>query len=100
MSKNLGLQSRRFVKLFQNRIFNGSKPLDVIEFLSAFKKHCDQNGVSEGMEVELLPDILQGDALSLFKRNVKLEANRSGAVTLYPAAVNFLLETYATNLYV
>ena len=78
MSKNLGLQSRRFVKLFQNRLCNGFKPLDVIEFLSAFKNRCDQNDVSEGMAVELLPDILQGDALSLFKRNLKLEANRSG----------------------
>ena len=59
VSKNLGLQSRRFVKLYQNRLFNDSKPLDVIEFLSAFKKRCDQNGVSEGMAVELMTYILQ-----------------------------------------
>ena len=74
--------------------------MDDIEFLSAFKKRCDKNGVSEGMAVELLPNILKGDALSLFKRNVKLEANRSGAVTSYPVAFNLLLETYATNLYI
>ena len=52
------------------------------------------------MAVELLPDILQGNALSLFKRNVKLEANRSGPVTSYLAVANLLLETYATNLYI
>ena len=74
----MGLQSRRFINLIQNILFNGSKPLDVIEFLSAFKKRCDQNGVSKRMAVELLPEILQDNALSLFKRNVKLEANRSG----------------------
>ena len=100
VSKNLGLQSRRFVKLFQNSTFDGSKPLAVIEFLSAFKRRCDQNGVSEGMAVILLPDLLQGNALSFFNRNVTLEANRSGAATSYPAAINLLLETYATNLYI
>ena len=97
VSKNLGLQSRRFLKLFQNSYFDGGKPLAIIEFLSAFKKRCDQNGVSEGMAVELLPDLLKGNALSFYKRNVSLEANREGAATSYPAAVNLLLETYATN---
>ena len=38
VSKNLGLQSRRFVKLLQNRLFNGSSPLDFIEFLSPSEK--------------------------------------------------------------
>ena len=97
VSKNLGLQSRRFLKLFQNSYFDGSKPLTIIEFLSAFKKRCDQNGVSEGMAVELLPDLLKGNSLSFYQRNVSLEANREGAATSYPAAVNLLLETYATN---
>ena len=95
-----GASIPKICKAVSKQTFNGSKPLDLIEFLSAFKRRCDQNGVSEGMAVELLPDILQGDALSLFKRNVMLEANRSGSVTSYPAAVNLLLETYATNLYI
>ena len=97
VSKHLGLQSYRFVKLFQKRLFNGSNLLDVIEFLSSFKKHCDQNDVSEGIAVELFPETLQGNALSHFKRNVKLEANRSAAINSYPAAVNLHLETYASN---
>ena len=43
-------------------LFNGKEPLKVFSWLRKFVKACDDNDVSEGMGLYLIPNFLAGDA--------------------------------------
>jgi len=78
-------------------MFNGKEPLKVFSWLRKFVKACDDNDVSEGMGLYLIPNFLAGDAETRFTRNLPGSdiAGGRGSLGSFPAAVNWLLSTYA-----
>jgi len=78
-------------------MFNCKEPLKVFSWLRKFVKACDDNDVSEGMGLYLIFNFLAGDAETLFTRNLPwLDiAGGRGSLGSFPAAVNWLLSTYA-----
>jgi hypothetical protein len=74
--------------------FGGEVPLRVLDFLSTVKEAMDLNHVSEGVAAVVLPYLLTGEA----KDGVIAMWNSSSPkVPKYPAAVAWLLESYATD---
>jgi len=78
-------------------LFNKKEPLKVISWLRKFFKAGDDNDVSEGMGLYLIPNFLAGDAEARFTRNVPGSDIGGGhrALGYFPAALNWLLSTYA-----
>jgi len=78
-------------------IFNGKEPLKVFSWLRKFVKACDDNDVSKGMGLYLIPNFLAGNAETRFTRNLPGSdiACERGSLGSFPAAVNWLLSTYA-----
>jgi len=78
-------------------MFNGKKPLKVLSWLRKFVKACDDNAVSEGMGLYLIPTFIAGDAETRFTRNLPGSdiAGGRGSLGSFPAEVNWLLSTYA-----
>jgi len=62
-----------------------------------FVKACDDNDVSEGMGLYLIPNFFAGDGEARFTRNLPGSDIGGGqrALGSFPAAVNWLLSTYA-----
>jgi len=71
-------------------LFNGKEPLKVFLWLQKFVKACDDNDVSEGMGLYLIPNFLAGDAEAWFTRNLPGSDIGGGqrALGSFPAAVN------------
>jgi len=78
-------------------LFNGKEPLKVFSWLRKFVKACNDNEVSEGMGLHLILNFLAGDAEARFTRNLPGSDIGGGqrALGSFPAAVNWLLSTYA-----
>jgi len=78
-------------------LFNRKEPLKVFSWLRNFVKACDDNDVSQGMGLYLIPNFLAGDAEARFTRNLPVSDIGGGqrALGSFPAAVNWLLSTYA-----
>jgi len=78
-------------------MFNGKEPLKVFSWLRKFVNALDDNDVSEGMGLDLISNLLAGDADALFTRNLPGSNIGGGqrALGSFPAAVNLLLWTYA-----
>jgi len=81
-------------------LFNGKEPLKVFSWLRKFVKACNDNDVSEGMGLYLIPNFLAGDAEARFTRNLPGSDIGGGqrALGSFPAAVNWLLSTHAEPL--
>ena len=93
-----------FVKLFNptlsSRKFDGSVPIVVLDFLSSFKRICDEHGVSEGLAILILPHFLFGDARSLIEENFEVSGIAIGGYRTWPEAVQLLLMNYAKDKYI
>jgi len=78
-------------------MFSGKEPLKVFSWLRKFVKACDDDDVSEGMGLYPIPNFLAGDAETRFTRNLpgSDDGGGRGALGTFPAAVNWLLSTYA-----
>jgi len=78
-------------------MFNGKEPLKVFSWLRQFVKACDDNDVSKGMVLYLIPNFLAGDAEARFTGNLLGSdiAGGPGSLASFPAAVNWVLSTYA-----
>jgi len=78
-------------------MFTGKEPLKVFSWLRKFVKACDDNDMSEGMGQYLIPNFLAGDAEARFTRNLPGSDIGGGqrALRYFPAAVNWILSTYA-----
>jgi len=76
---------------------NMKEPLKVFSWLRKFVKACDDNDVSEGMGLFLIPNFVAGDAETRFTWNLPVSdiAGGRGSLGSFPAAVNWLLSTYA-----
>jgi len=78
-------------------LFNGKEPLKVFLWLPKFVKACDDNDVSEGMGLYLIPNFLADDAEARFTRNLPGSDIGGGqrALGAFLAAVNLLMSTYS-----
>jgi len=78
-------------------MLNGKEPLKVFSWLRKLVKACGDNDVSEGMGLYLISNFLAGDAETQFTQNLPGSGIACGRGSLgsFPAAVNWLLSTYA-----
>jgi len=78
-------------------MFTGKEPLKVFSWLRKLVNACDDDDVSEGMGLYLIPNFLAGDAEARFTRDLPGSDIGGGqrALGSFPAAVNWLLSTYA-----
>jgi hypothetical protein len=74
--------------------FGGEIPLKVLDFLSTVKEAMDLNHVSEGVAAIILPYLLTGEAKDGV---ISMRNCASLKVPKYPAAVAWILESYATD---
>jgi hypothetical protein len=74
--------------------FGGEVPLKVLDFLSIVKEAMDLNHVSEGVAAVVLPYLLAGEAKDGV---ISMQKSSSLKVQKYPAAVAWLLKSYATD---
>ncbi|GAB0497429.1 hypothetical protein MMPV_008762 [Pyropia vietnamensis] len=96
----LGRLKKDVLSSFGNRAeWTGEPPLQVFDFLNRFVKACDDNSVSEGRALYLLPEFTAGDLrrelLSLLPSSAK---GREGEVSSYLGLVNWLLRSYADEI--
>lgn len=97
---NAGLNHRRLEHTLKNRKFTGSEPLRILSFLSLFKAQCDNNRITEGGALILLPNFLEGEAYELFMSNQDMGEDNTGGFATYPEAVQFLLRSFAREAYI
>jgi len=78
-------------------VFNSKEPLKVFSWLRKFVEACDDNEVSEGMALYLIPNCLAGEAETRFTRNLPESDGRAGRESLssFPEAVSWFPSTYA-----
>jgi len=75
---------------------DGTPALGVFGFLNRFVKAENDNDVSEGRVLYLLPEFTKGDLKSeLYTIMPSLQGGRSGEVSFYMELVNWLLRKYA-----
>lgn len=77
--------------------FSGQEGLMVFSWLRKLVKACNDNDVSEGMALYVIPQFLSGDAELRYARALPDSTSASGgaSITSFPEAVNWFLETYA-----
>ncbi len=74
--------------------FDGTDPVMVFDFLTRLTEEADTIGMTESQAFLALPHYLGGAAAEQFRASK--HGGHSGGVTNWPAAVNYLLATYAT----
>lgn len=100
VSTTIGQYERLLAHHLGDRKFTGNNPIEVLEFLTSFKELCDDNNISEGTAISLLPKFLDGNAKSNWKSYFNRGSSRLGGFRTYPEAVNHLLRTYAKDTYI
>jgi len=76
--------------------WDGTPALGVLEFLNRFVKAANDNHVSEGRALYLLPEFTKGDLKrELYTIMPSLQGGRSGEVSSYMELVNWRLRKYA-----
>ena len=76
--------------------WDGTPALGVFEFLNRFVKAGNDNDVSEGRALHLLPEFTKGDLKrELYTIMPSLQGRRSGEVSSYMELVTWLLRKYA-----
>ena len=93
-TKFLREQTKSFQTSFDKTKFNGEDPVMIFDFLMKFVEEADTLRVSEAHAFLILPKVITGRADRQL-RSVR-NGSRSGGVTCWPEAVNYLLRTYAT----
>ena len=77
--------------------FSGADPIRVISFLARCKENFDNANMTEAMALMALPHLLLPPAKEAYESQKGLHRKSQG-IASWPAAVNWLLRTYATNL--
>ena len=98
VSASIGKLGKMLHYSLEDYIFSGETPISILDFLSEFKERCDENGISEGAALLLIPKFLTGAARDNFKSYFGRRNSSLGGFSTYPQAVNHLLRTYATDV--
>ena len=97
VSRHVGEYAKLFQPTMKNRKFNGSIPIAILDFLSSFKRTCDEHGVSEGLALLVVPHFLEGEVRALVEENFELSGIGLGGYRTWPEAVQLLLMNYAKD---
>jgi len=94
--------TRRMEVQLKSQIFDPMDPITILSFLPAFKTACDSNGIHEGAAMWLFQFFVKKTAkAALSARTTTVSASggktKASQLTSYPAVVQFLLRTYATD---
>jgi len=100
VSRNLGVWIRRLKHQMQRNIFDGKNPVSILNFLGSYKKACDGEQVPEAAALQMAPHFLDGAPRDEFEAMMDDANGGSGGFNTWPHAVQWLLETYATNSYI
>ena len=79
--------------------FNGEDPITILAFLTKLKTQLDNNRISEGAALSIIPDYLEDPARDDFLRHCDLGDDVPGGFDSYPGAIQYLLRTYAKDAY-
>ena len=72
--------------------FDGSVPLDIINYLGELKKKLNRNKIPEGEAFLLLPDFLTGEAKTDFEQSLDIGENDLEGIDSWPSAVQYFLQ--------
>lgn len=78
----------------KEHMFSGKDPVTVLNFLTRFVEEADTIGMTEAQALVALPKFMMEPAESQFRAS--RNGARSGGITAFPEAVQYLLRTYAT----
>ena len=77
--------------------FNGEDPITILAVLTKLKAQLNNNRISEGTALSIIPDYLEDPARDDFLRHCDLRDNVPGCFDSYPGAIQYLLRTYAKD---
>lgn len=97
MTRNIGINTRRFQHTMQKYIFDDKNPIECLRFLSVFKKQLDDNGIAEGGALKIRPSFVSGDALDSCDSHNEERPASFGGFNISAHAVNHVLRTYAKD---
>ena len=81
----------------ERNIFDGKRPVAILNFLASFKRALDGEFIPEAAALQITPHFLDGHPHDVFQAMID-DANAGfGGFNTWPHAVQFLLETYATD---
>ena len=80
--------------------FDGSKPIESLQFLRMFKTKRDKNDIADGAALIILPDYLAGAAETTSLNELELGKEGFGGISSYCHAVQFLLRRFAADRYI
>ena len=98
LTRNLGTWARRLRHTMDRNRFSGRRPVAILNFLSSYKKALDGEDIPEAGGLLLMSNWLEGEALTTFEAMINDAGVDSVGFAAWPHAVQFLLETYCTDL--
>ena len=77
----------------QKHTFSVDEPVACLRFLTAFRKICDKNEVSEHDALKIRPYFLSGNPCALFDHMTEEARSNVSGFDTYPNTVQFFLRT-------
>ena len=100
VSRYVGHYVRTFQPTLESRKFDGATPIAILDFLSSFKRVCNEHAVSEGLALLILPHFLLDDARKLIEESFELSGEGFGGYQCWPEAIQLLLMNYAKDHFI
>ena len=100
VSRYVGHFVKTFSPTLDSRKFDGVNSIAILDFLSAFKRVCNDHDVSEGLALLILPHFLRDDARRLIEESFELSGEGLGGYSTWPEAIQLLLMNYAKDIYI
>jgi len=102
VTKQIAKMVRRMDVQMKSQIFDPVDPITILSFLPAFKTACDSNGIHEGAAMWLFQYFVKKTTKAAIVARTTAGSTGDGKtpgshLTNYPAVVQFLLKTYATD---
>ena len=99
VADKIGTYSQRIRPFMKDSKFSAEDPITILAFLTKLKTHLDNNRISEGAALLLIPDYLEDPARDDFLRHCDLGADVPGGFDSFSGAIQNLLRTYAKDAY-
>ena len=101
-ASKIGSLKKKLTPEMEDHMYGDSDPIQILDFLVAFQRACDNMAVTEGTAMFLFAQFMTGNARRDIMARVehsrdKIKRERGGSLKSYDQIVNYLLETYATE---
>lgn len=87
------------MSVMDNNVFDGTKPVACLRFLTAYKRALDDEGIPEGAGLRIWPNFLKYSAYDAFTQMLEDGNADLGGFSTWQAAVQFFIQTYAKDEY-